>query len=132
MRGQLDLSIADFHAKYGDVVRFSPDELSFTSEKAWKDIYGYRDQPLIKDPTFYNIVKLGLDGAPSIFNADKYNHPRVRKALAHAFSEKALREQEPFMKGYVDVLIEKLRDIAASGSAADLVQWYNFTTFDRQ
>lgn len=130
MRGQLDLSIKDFHSKYGDVVRFSPDELSFTSEQAWKDIYGHREHPLMKDPAFYNLIKLGRDGAPSIFNADKFNHPRVRKALAHAFSEKALREQEPFVKPYVDLLIEKLRGVATSGMAADMVEWYNFTTFD--
>jgi cytochrome P450 len=97
---------------------------------AWSDIHSHRDVPLVKDPTFYDIVKLGSDGAPSIFNADQQNHRRVRKQLAHAFSEKALRDQEPSMKAYVDLLIEKLRDVAASGRPADMVQWYNFTTFD--
>jgi len=130
MRGQLDSSIKMFHSKYGDVVRFSPDELSFTSEQAWKDIYGHRDHALIKDPSFYGRIKLGRDGVPSIFNANEFAHQRIRKALSHAFSEKALREQEPFVKPYVDLLIEKLRGIAASGMAADLVEWYNFTTFD--
>lgn len=130
MRGQLDISIKLFHSKYGDVIRFSPDELSFTSEQAWRDIYSHREHPLIKDPAFYNPIKKGKDGAPSIFNADTYEHPRVRKALAYAFSEKALREQEPFVKPYVDLLIEKLRGIASSGMAVDMVEWYNFTTFD--
>ena len=130
MQGRLDWSLKAFHQKYGEVVRFSPEELSFTSEQAWKDIYGHRDAPLIKDPTFYNVVKLGSDGAASIFNADQQSHPRIRKQLAHAFSEKALRDQEPAMKAYVDLLIEKLRGAAAIGTPVDMVEWYNFTTFD--
>ena len=92
--------------------------------------YGHREHPLMKHPAFYNPIKLGQDGAPSIFDADKFNYPRVRKALAHAFSEKALREQEPFLKPYFDLLIKKLRGVATSGMAADVVEWHNFTTFD--
>lgn len=30
------------HEKYGSVVRFAPDELSYTDEQAWKDIYGHQ------------------------------------------------------------------------------------------
>ena len=129
MRGQLDWSIKAFHEKYGEVVRFSPDELSFMSEQAWKDIHGHKAD-LIKDPQWYNIVKLGSDGASSIFNADDRNHQRIRKQLAYAFSEKALRDQESSMKIYVDLLIEKLKGVAASGTPVDMVEWYNFTTFD--
>ena len=130
MRGQLDWSLKAFHEKYGEVVRFSPEELSFTTEQAWKDIYGHKSQPLVKDPLVYNSVKLGSDGATSIFNADQNNHPKIRKQLASAFSEKALREQEPFMKEYIDLLINKLRGVAAAGSPTDMVKWINFTTFD--
>ncbi|OCL02961.1 putative cytochrome P450 monooxygenase [Glonium stellatum] len=129
MRGQLDWSIKAFHDKYGDVVRFSPDELSFSSEQAWKDIYGHRDVPLVKDPGWYSIVK-GPGGAQSIFNAGPQSHPRMRKQLSHAFSEKALRDQEDYVKTYVELLIHKLRDVASAGAPADMVKWYNFTTFD--
>ena len=129
MRGQLDWSIKDFHEKFGDVVRFSPDELSFIGEQAWKDIYGARDYPLAKDPAWYNVVK-SSDQAVSIFNADHANHMRVGKALSHAFSERALREQEDAIQGYLDLLIEKLRNVSTAGVALDLVKWYNFTTFD--
>lgn len=86
----------------------------------------------MKDPVFYNVVKLGNSKAKSIFNAEPAEHPRIRKSLSHAFSEKSLREQEPLMKEYVDLLIAKLKGIAESGynNRADLVSWYNFTTFD--
>lgn len=130
MRGELDWSLKSFHEKYGDVVRFSPEELSFTDEQAWRDIYGHKSVPLVKDPLVYNSVKLGSSGATSIFNADQYSHPKIRKQLAHAFSEKALREQEPFMKAYIDLLMEKLHGVAAAKIPTDMVKWLNFTTFD--
>lgn len=130
MRGELDWSLKAFHQKYGEVVRFSPEELSFTCEEAWKDIYGHKSTPLIKDPLIYNSVKLGSDGASSIFNADEASHPRIRKQLAHAFSDRALREQEPFMTAYIDLLMLKLRGVAAAGASTDMVRWINFTTFD--
>ena len=34
--------MADFHAKYGDVIRLAPNELSFGCEEAWRDIYMHR------------------------------------------------------------------------------------------
>ena len=129
MRGQLDWSLKKFHEKYGDAVRFSPDEISFTGEQAWKDIYGARDPPLAKDPAWYSVTKRA-DLADSILNADQLNHMRIRKQLSHAFSEKALREQEGSIQGYFNLLIEKLQDAAAAATPVDMVQWYNFTTFD--
>jgi cytochrome P450 len=54
----------------------------------------------------------------------------MRRLLAHAFSERALRGQEDIMKRYMDLLITKLRGHASKGEAVDLVKWYNFTTFD--
>lgn len=56
----------------------------------------------------------------------------MRRLLNHAFSEAALREQEPLVNSYFDTLIEKLSRRAESvdDSKVDLVQWYNFTTFD--
>ena len=130
MQGQLDWSIKAFHEKYGEVIRLSPEELSFTSKEALKDIYGFRESPLIKDPQWYGIAKLGSDGATSIFNAGPKSHPQIRKSLAHAFSGGALRDQEASITGHVDLLVEKLRGLAATGTPVDMVQWYNFTVFD--
>ena len=41
----------------GDVVRWSPDELSFSSAAAWKDIYmpSKSREIFLKDPKFYVI-----------------------------------------------------------------------------
>ncbi|KAL4894556.1 cytochrome P450 [Aspergillus ambiguus] len=133
VQGNLDESIKRFHERYGPVVRYSPSELSFTSPDAWKDIYGFNNYSIIKDPSFYGLIHLSRDRSHSIFTAGESEHPRVRKALSYAFSERALRDQEPFVKKYVDLLIQRLGELAAEGpptSTVDLVEWYNFTTFD--
>lgn len=138
MRGELEASIKAFHEQYGAVVRYSPGELSFTAPAAWRDIYGFREHALAKDPSFYGLIHLSRDRSHSIFTADGEQHPRVRKALSYAFSERALRDQEPYVTKYVDLLMLRLRELAdppesgggGVGNVVDLVEWYNFTTFD--
>lgn len=130
MRGRLDWDLKRFHEQYGDVVRFSPDELSFIGEQAWRDIYGNRDNsPLEKDPAWYNVAKIA-DQATTVWTADRADHVRLRRLLSPAFSDKALREQESLIRSYVDLLIVRLRELALAGKPVDMVQWYNFTTFD--
>jgi cytochrome P450 len=68
--------------------------------------------------------------APDIVHSNDADHTRMRRVMSHAFSEKALREQEPILKGYIELLIEKLEGYTESGAPADLVKWYNFATFD--
>ncbi|KKA23236.1 Cytochrome P450 [Rasamsonia emersonii CBS 393.64] len=64
-----------------------------------------------------------------ILTADRQTHIRQRRLLSHAFSEKALREQESILQTYVDKLLEQVSARCASG-AVDLVAWYNFATYD--
>lgn len=69
-------------------------------------------------------------GAESIFNAEKdADHSRMKRVLAHAFSEKALREQEPLIQGYVNLLMISLREVAVTGPL-NIVSWYELVAFD--
>ena len=93
VRGDEGRVFADLHARYGPIVRVSPDELSLASgAQAWKDIYGFKksgEPHPYKDKRFYgeNVNKV-----PSIITANDPNHGRQRKILSHAFSDKALKE----------------------------------------
>lgn len=111
-------------------MRIRPDTLSFISSQAQKDIYGYRpEKPMQRDKELY----FGRgDGVPDIITANDTDHARIRRLLAYAFSEQALRDQESLIGGYVDLLIKKLREKAkeAPATPVDLVHWYTFTTFD--
>lgn len=123
--GDLVFRIKDLHQSYGHVVRTGPDELSYTSN-VWKDIYGLRrgHAEFRKDGRFYP-----ADG--HIITANSADHTRIRRLLAHAFSETALRGQEALILRYVDLLVAKLRENCGSGkNPLDVVNYYNWTTFD--
>ena len=125
MRGVLDMNVRALHEKYGDVVRFAPGHLSFITAQAWKDIHGHGHKQLPK-----SVFKRPASAPSDIIIANDEDHTRFRKALSYAFSEKALRDQEQLIKVYIDLLIGKLKDFAASGQPADMVNFYNLTTFD--
>ncbi|MCJ1462457.1 hypothetical protein MMC07_001059 [Pseudocyphellaria aurata] len=119
------------HAQYGKVVRILPNTLSYTTAQAWKDIYSLRSDrtEMAKDPAFYIRRK---DQPTNIIIANQTDHARIRKLLAHAFSDGALLEQESLLTLYFDLLVARLKqqiDGPAHGRV-DMMAWYNFTTFD--
>lgn len=121
------------HKTYGDAVRISPGEVSFISgETAWQDIYGFRIKqhktpPYLKDRTW---LPPPINGTYSLIGADEAAHSRARRNLSHAFSDKALRDQEPLIQGFVDLLVKSLKEECDNGKTVDIMRWYNYTTFD--
>ncbi|KAL9066761.1 MAG: hypothetical protein Q9161_007350 [Pseudevernia consocians] len=56
----------------------------------------------------------------------------MRRVLSHAFSDKALKEQEAFIRVHVENLINGLKKQieGPSKGKVDLSDWYHWTTFD--
>lgn len=90
-------------------------------------MYGTRQSgtnPFFKDL----VLHAGID---SIVTANDADHSRIRRLLSHAFSDKALREQEPIIRLHIDNLMAGLRKQCDEfGGKADLTKWFNWTTFD--
>ncbi|KAK1140603.1 hypothetical protein N8T08_010240 [Aspergillus melleus] len=127
--GVLHSKLKDLHEQYGDVVRIGPNMLVYRNAQAWKDIFGHRksgDGSFHKDQNFYPPTPSG----PMLLAADDANHSRQRRLLAHAFSDRALREQEPILQSYVDLLVLQLNNSVASNETVDLTKWFNYITFD--
>jgi cytochrome P450 len=130
LSGRLPHKTVELHHQYGNVVRIAPDELSFIDSEAWKAIYGTRvgHGQKAKDSRFYVPT---IENAPSIIMSNDADHSRFRRLLSHAFSDASLRGQEPIIKSYVDLLMQRLRENIDNGtSVVNMVAWYNFTTFD--
>ena len=127
--GTLPASILKIHEQYGDAVRVAPDELSFTQPQAFKDIYSHipGKEEFAKD---YFAIPIPPNGIPHIVGANKENHSRYRRLLAHGFSEKGLRDQEAHIRKHVDLLINRLGEKADDGETTDIVKWFNMTSFD--
>ncbi|PYH89624.1 cytochrome P450 [Aspergillus ellipticus CBS 707.79] len=123
IKGLLEIDTRAFHDKYGEAVRYGPDEVSFITAQSWKDIYGHGHQQLQK-------VRTSASDPRDIISANDADHTRHRRALAHAFSAKGLQAQEPILIEYVDKLINRLQGAAESQLPIDMVKWYNLTTFD--
>jgi cytochrome P450 len=58
------------------------------------------------------------------------DHARQRRALSHAFSTKALLEQEYIVKNYINVFSNKMNAFAEKGELVNVTDWFAFTTFD--
>ncbi|EUC34775.1 hypothetical protein COCCADRAFT_35596 [Bipolaris zeicola 26-R-13] len=131
LRGRIAFEYKRLHDKYGPVVRVMPNELSFNTAKSWDDIYGHRVglPSMEKDAIHVGAVE-AIPGATNLTMAPASQHARQRRALSHAFSKQALMEQEPILKGYVNMFVERLREMAERGEPANMVSWFNFCTFD--
>ncbi|KAJ0115064.1 hypothetical protein J7T55_001473 [Diaporthe amygdali] len=128
-----------WHDKYGTVVRIGPNHLSFTDARAWRDIYGHRTGPGKQEFSKSRVaVGLSMRVSTHIVNAGIEDHSRLRRALSHGFSDKAIRSQEPTIVRHVDKLIHGLRSRSVGhwqedltdGHALNLEEWFNWTTFD--
>ncbi|KAL8722376.1 MAG: hypothetical protein Q9181_007501, partial [Wetmoreana brouardii] len=125
-QGRLHHRLLQLHIQYGHTVRVAPNELSYTHEAVWKTVYGHRKEEMGKDPTFRLHTPTG---AQNILVADRETHIRQRRLLAHAFSESALREQEPILQLYACKLLDQLSHNCNTGSL-DMVAWLTFASFD--
>ncbi|CAH0057175.1 unnamed protein product [Clonostachys solani] len=128
-RGVAPIEMSNLHKKYGPVIRVAPDELSFSSAVAFKEIYGHQKAgrpELVKDKKYHKFVP-----EPILINADREYHGTLRKFLSHGFSESALRAQEAVLQEHISMLMLRLREHGHEGQVAvDVLRWYNSFTFD--
>ena len=131
--GSIVKHLAYLHEVYGPVVRIGPSELSYIDPRAWNDIYGFKNASLgrqmPKDALFYDLDP-SKDGTNIDADLDDRSHGRQRQIFSHAFSDRALRQQEGLIASYVDRLVEKIKIAASQDRTVDLVKMLNFTTFD--
>jgi cytochrome P450 len=136
MAGTLPFDMLALHQRYGPVVRVAPDELAFSDPRAWRDIMGHRgggggETGEAGEMPKYDKFYMPIEGLPTdIVNAGREEHALLRRTMAHGFSDRSMREQQPVIKGYVDLLVMRLRERSGAGQVVDLGAWYNYTTFD--
>jgi cytochrome P450 len=58
------------------------------------------------------------------------DHARMRRCINHAFSDQALRSQEPIIGSYITLLISKLQSREQDGVPVDIMRYVNYATFD--
>ncbi|KAJ6131844.1 hypothetical protein N7471_007059 [Penicillium samsonianum] len=122
--------IHNLHLIHGDIVRVAPDELSFAKGAAWNDIYGppTEDRKATEKEARHYVAPGGGSNS-SIVGASNTDHPRLRRALLHPFSERALNETEPLIRRHLETLVNILQ-AAPPMDKFDMVTMYNHAAFD--
>ncbi|TDZ13988.1 Cytochrome P450 monooxygenase AKT7 [Colletotrichum spinosum] len=130
-KGDRHLDFHRLHNKYGQIVRFGPNSLSFNSSTSLKEIYGFRSN--VRKAEFYNAF---VHPAPNTHNArDKDVHARKRRVLAHGFSDSAMKEMERYILGNVRAFTTEIGRGATSDSKGwsspkNMSDWCNYLAMD--
>ncbi|OQE19898.1 hypothetical protein PENSTE_c014G00642 [Penicillium steckii] len=131
--------IKEAHASLGSVVRISPNHLSFSDPRAYKDIYGHGAK-IVKDDFYSHMAGDTPNMADTVDPAD---HARKRKYFSAVFSAKNVGMLEPRVQICVQKLIQCLKLKSQGQKVADTDRfevrrdvsfdvrpWLNMFTFD--
>ncbi|KFA75826.1 hypothetical protein S40288_01915 [Stachybotrys chartarum IBT 40288] len=131
-KGDRHLEFHRMHEKYGRVVRFGPNSLSFNTNSALKDIYGFRSN--VRKAEFYNAF---VHPTANTHNTrDKEVHARKRRVLAHAFSDSAMKEMQRYILGNIRTFCEQIGlqdgggDAKGWTRARNMSHWCNYLAMD--
>lgn len=103
-RGDRHLELWRLHQRYGPVVRFGPNSLSFNSAAALKEVYGFKSN--VRKAQFYDAF---VHPAANTHNCrDRALHARKRRVMAHAFSDSAIKEMERYILANVRTFCEAI------------------------
>ena len=127
LQGALTKDMLRMHAKYGPVVRVSPNRLMLDAALGYP--LGY-DRHTGQDEWAKIPANYGFKKPTALICGPREDHRRQRRLLSHAFSSTALKEQEVYLKYYIDLLMVRLREQAGKDDPIDVVKWFNFATFD--
>ena len=112
------------HARYGPIVRIAPNELSFSSPEAGRQLLsagkGFHKTP------FYGVFPPPEN--PDIFTETKEHVHSQKKRVANVpYSMAAMNELTPFIDDMIEILVRKLNQ---STGEVDLRDWLHFFAFD--
>ncbi|KAH7156076.1 cytochrome P450 [Dactylonectria macrodidyma] len=120
--------VHDLHAKYGPVVRVSPEEIDIADVAAFKEIHriggGFRKSP------WYQTFRKGE--TTDVFSVtDSKEHAQKRRLLAPLFSNSALMNNwYPVIVDNVTMAVEKIKREATQTGEADVFKWWTYMTAD--
>ncbi|KAF2969214.1 hypothetical protein GQX73_g4317 [Xylaria multiplex] len=130
-KGDRHLEFWRNHERYGKIVRFGPNSLSFNSNGALKDIYGFKAN--VRKAAFYDAF---AHPVPNTHNTrDKNVHARKRRVLSQAFSDSAMKEMERYILANVRSFCEQIGLSASDDRKGwtvpkNMADWCNYLAMD--
>ncbi|KAK1656312.1 cytochrome P450 [Colletotrichum phormii] len=128
LTGKYAAKAREIHETYSGAVRVAPNELSYIQPQAWKDILGRPlKSEMAKDLRFFGGENFGRD---SLVTTRPEDHTRQRRIFTHAFSNTALKAQEPLLVDYANQMVKAMGSLADHQRSVNIVDLYNFATVD--
>ncbi|EEU44006.1 uncharacterized protein NECHADRAFT_89570 [Fusarium vanettenii 77-13-4] len=125
--GQLEKVQMRLHARYGPVVRISPNEVLISDPSAIKTIYGHSSN--FRKTKFY--IPFGTKDNDDLFtDPDVIRHAHHRREIASAYSMTSLVELEPMVDKCVETMCDQIRGLAGQRKPLDIAKWLQFYAFD--
>ena len=110
LRNQRTFQQYELLKKYGSPLRIGTNHLVFSDMDSFADIYGQSSNPCAKDRSVYD--GLSATGEVNVLNvADRYQHARLRRLIAHSFALNSLLESEAFIQSKVDDYVSHFHSI---------------------
>ncbi|KAH8673451.1 cytochrome P450 CYP548A5 [Xylariales sp. PMI_506] len=130
-KGDRHLDFWRMHERYGKIVRFGPNSITFNSNVALKDIYGFKSN--VRKAEFYDAF---VHPAANTHNTrDRQVHARKRRVLSHAFSDAALKQMEKYILANVRTFCEQIGVGATDetkgwSTPKNMADWCNYLAMD--
>ncbi|OTA58977.1 cytochrome P450, partial [Hypoxylon sp. EC38] len=118
--GKWPIIAKEAHDKYGDIVRIAPNDLSFITPQAYRDIYGqpHKGRKLFPKPLIF-WKTMNVPGMAHMTDVEEAS--ASRQMLSPGFSARALRNQERVVQIYADQFVATLGELAF-GESFDAVK----------
>lgn len=113
----------------GDIIRIAPNELSFASVQAFKDLYSSPSKTRQLFPKSHLFYGTGIQSIA--YEMDPIEHQKQHKLFAPSFRASAVRSQEHVVQEHVDLLVAQLRIQGKFGQEGlDIAAWMEWLAFD--
>lgn len=122
LSGYRGRTIHKLHQKYGPIVQLAPNEISFSSIKCIKAIYG-SSTSCAKSPAYDNFGRQGL-----FQMQDQEKHRQRQNRVAHIFSQRSMQQMESLVQHQIDLLVLAIEQ--RLGTVVDALQWCRMTALD--
>ncbi|KAH8693928.1 cytochrome P450 [Talaromyces proteolyticus] len=132
-RGDLHLDMWRCHEKYGNYVRYGPNELLVNTESGLKDIYSH-GKKFKKSVKYSAMVHRATN---TLTETDRKKHGKKRRLISQAFSDSTLKSYEDAVLTHVQQLCDEL--VSNEGKpvpkdewapAKNISRWCDYFTFD--
>lgn len=126
-RGQYLFRINDMHAKYGPIVRVTPDELHVNDPTFLPELMPSGKYRRDKYPRLTQLFGFSQTAGAT---ADHYLHRTRRGAMSKMFSKESVRKLEPVMRKTWKNLLARLKEFQETGEEIHLLPMFGAFTND--